>query len=65
MTYKIKMIESEEGIAIWCEDLPGCFSQGKTEEEAIENIKIAIAEYLEAKEDLDSHSIQAHRQESL
>lgn len=52
MKYKIKLQKSEEGFAIWCEDLPGCFSQGDTEEEAIANIKIAIEEYLEAKEDL-------------
>ncbi|MBM2814107.1 MAG: hypothetical protein HW421_869 [Ignavibacteria bacterium] len=52
MQYKIKIQRSEEGFAIWCEDLPGCFSQGETEEEALDNIKIAIEEYLEAKEEL-------------
>lgn len=48
MKYKIKLIQSEEGYAVQCEDLPGCFSQGETEDEAIQNIKIAIEEYLEA-----------------
>ena len=33
--------------AVWCPELPGCASCGKTEEEAIENIKEAIALYLE------------------
>lgn len=55
MKYKIKIIESEEGFAIWCEDLQGCFSQGDTEEEAISNIKIAIKEYIEAKSELENN----------
>ncbi len=52
MNYNIKILNSDEGYAVWCEDLPGCFSQGDSEEEAIENIKIAIIEYLEAKKEL-------------
>ncbi len=54
MKYRIKIMESDEGFAVWCEDLPGCFSQGETENEAIQNIKIAIEEYLEAKEAIKS-----------
>jgi predicted RNase H-like HicB family nuclease len=35
-----------------CPSLPGCVSQGKTKEEAVANIKEAIAGYIEAlKED--------------
>jgi predicted RNase H-like HicB family nuclease len=33
--------------AVWCPELPGCVSAGSTEEEAIANIKEAIALYLE------------------
>lgn len=33
--------------AIWCPELKGCASAGRTREEAIENIKEAIALYLE------------------
>ncbi len=33
--------------AIWCPELPGCVSAGETEEEALENIREAIALYLE------------------
>lgn len=33
--------------AIWCPELPGCTSAGETEAEAMENIKEAIALYLE------------------
>jgi predicted RNase H-like HicB family nuclease len=32
--------------------LPGCWSQGATEEEALENIRVAIREYVEAAEEL-------------
>jgi predicted RNase H-like HicB family nuclease len=46
MRYKVELIPSEEGFAVGCPELPGCWSQGKTEEEALENIKAAIADYL-------------------
>jgi len=34
-----------------CHSLPGCISQGKTKEEAIQNIKEAIREYIQALEE--------------
>ena len=46
MRYKVELIKSEEGYSVGCPDLPGCWSQGNTEEEALENIKSAIADYL-------------------
>ncbi|MCI0692321.1 type II toxin-antitoxin system HicB family antitoxin [candidate division KSB1 bacterium] len=46
--YKIVLWQSEEGFSVSCPGLPGCWSQGKTEQEAIENIKDAIREYLAA-----------------
>ena len=46
MKYKIVLEESEEGFAVSAPGLPGCHSQGATEEEALENIKDAIREYL-------------------
>jgi predicted RNase H-like HicB family nuclease len=52
MNYSITLVESEEGFAVWCEELPGCCSQGATREEAIQNIKDAIREYLEARAEL-------------
>jgi predicted RNase H-like HicB family nuclease len=36
--------------AAWCPELPGCASAGDTEEEAIENIREAIALYLQPDE---------------
>lgn len=46
-TYKVVLIHSEEGYSVSCPSLPGCASQGDTEEEALENIKDAIHDYLE------------------
>lgn len=46
MVYKIVLKESKEGISVSCPVLPGCWSQGKTEDEAIENIRSAINETL-------------------
>lgn len=46
MRYRIAMHESEEGFSVHVPGMPGCWSQGATEAEAIENIKDAIREYL-------------------
>jgi predicted RNase H-like HicB family nuclease len=48
MTYRVVLLPSEEGFAVSCPGLPGCWSQGATEQEALENIREAIREYLEA-----------------
>lgn len=48
MKYKIVINKTDEGYSVSCPGLPGCWSQGKTEEEALENIKDAIQEYLAA-----------------
>lgn len=48
MMYQVTLIESKEGFAVWCDDLPGCASQGSTREEALDNIRDAIREYLAA-----------------
>ena len=48
MKYKIVLNKTDEGYSVSCPGLPGCWSQGENEEEAIENIKDAIEEYLAA-----------------
>ena len=48
MKYRVVFKESEEGYSISCPGLPGCWSQGKTEAEALKNIRSAIQEYLTA-----------------
>jgi predicted RNase H-like HicB family nuclease len=52
VNYKVLLHESEEGFSVSCPGLPGCWSQGTTEEEALENIQDAIREYLAAVDDL-------------
>jgi predicted RNase H-like HicB family nuclease len=52
MKYKVNLQETSEGYAVWVPGLPGCWSQGKTEKEALENIKDALKAYLETVEDL-------------
>ena len=47
MKYKVVLEESEEGFAVSVPVLPGCHSQGATEQEALANIADAIREYLE------------------
>jgi len=46
MKYKIALQHSEEGVSVSVPGLPGCWSQGRDEQEALENIKDAIREYL-------------------
>lgn len=57
MKYTVQLRKSEEGYAVWCPGLPGCWSQEETEEEALENIKDAIKIYLETVEELTKNQI--------
>lgn len=51
MKYKVVLQKSDEGYSVSCPALPGCWSQGQTEDEAIENSQDAIREYLAATEE--------------
>ena len=51
MKYKIALHRSDEGISVSVPALPGCWSEGDTEDEALANIRDAIQEYLAALED--------------
>jgi predicted RNase H-like HicB family nuclease len=55
--YKIALRRSDEGFSVSVPGLPGCWSQGATEQEAVENIRDAIREYLAAAEDLAQGAI--------
>jgi predicted RNase H-like HicB family nuclease len=52
MKYRVALRPTEEGFSVSCPGLPGCWSQGATEQEAIDNIRSAIQEYLAAREEL-------------
>jgi predicted RNase H-like HicB family nuclease len=55
MKYKIalrKTDEGDEGYSVSVPGLPGCWSQGSTEEEAVQNIQDAIREYLAVRDQL-------------
>lgn len=52
MRHKVGLQSSEEGYSVSVPGLPGCWSQGETEAEALENIRSAIEEYLAVQGEL-------------
>ena len=52
MKYKVAVHPDEDGFAVSVPGLPGCWSQGDSEEDALANIEIAIREYLEVVDEL-------------
>ena len=46
MRYKIALQHSEEGYSVSVPGLPGCWSQGATEHDALQNIRDAIVDYM-------------------
>lgn len=51
MDYRVVLVESEEGFSVSCPALRGCHSQGATKAEALENIRDAIHDWLDAEND--------------
>ena len=60
MRYKVNLKKTDEGYAVWVPGLPGCWSEGKTEQEAIENITDAIKAYLQTAEELSKGKISRY-----
>jgi len=62
MTYKVVLTHTDEGYSVNCPALPGCWSEGQTEQEALDNIKSAISDYLsvitEMNADKDVREVQ-------
>ncbi len=58
-TYKVLIHEAEEG-GFWAEvlGLPGCVSQGETEEELLFHIREAIEAVLECQDDVEPSLFQ-------
>jgi predicted RNase H-like HicB family nuclease len=52
MRYKIALLKTDEGYSVSVPGLPGCWSQGATEEEALKNIQDAIQGYLATRDAL-------------
>jgi predicted RNase H-like HicB family nuclease len=52
MKYKIALRKTDEGYSASVPGLPGCWSQGTTEDEAVANIGDAIKEYLAARDQM-------------
>lgn len=49
MNCRVTLIEHDEGVSISCPALRGCHSQGRTREEAMVNIRVAIRGWLAAE----------------
>ena len=49
VSYRIRLLQSDEGWSVSCLDLPGCHSQGDSREEALANIREAITLWLEVE----------------
>ena len=62
MKYRVALRKSEEGYSVSVPGLPGCWSQGETEQQALENIRDAVREYLsvvnEQLKDADTREIE-------
>jgi predicted RNase H-like HicB family nuclease len=64
MKYTVTLHRTDEGISVSVPALPGCWSEGDTEEEALANIQDAIREHLAALEDrlagADVREVEVH-----
>lgn len=52
MRFKVALYPNEEGFSASVPGLPGCWSQGATEAEALTNVEDAIREYLAVADEL-------------
>lgn len=51
MKYRVALKRTDEGVSVWVPGLPGCWTQGQTEGEALVNVEEAIREYLSVVDD--------------
>ena len=49
VSYRIRLLQTDEGWSVSCLDLPGCHSQGTSRDEALANIREAITLWLEVE----------------
>ena len=60
MKYKVSLKRTEEGYAVWVPGLPGCWSQGQTRDEVLNNVKDAIEAYLGSVEELSKGQLSLY-----
>jgi predicted RNase H-like HicB family nuclease len=67
MKFVITIFRDEDGVFVAeCPSIPGCVSQGKTEQEAEDNIREAIKECLEVRAEkgmpltVTTHQVEVH-----
>jgi len=61
--YHVILEPAEEGgFGVYVPELPGCFSQGETEEDALDNIKDAIGMWLDDQESEIKNEVESHRE---
>lgn len=67
MIFHVVLQKGESGwIVVECPALPGCVSQGKDEEEALDNIKEAITAWLWAEDQKASKAMKPkHRSQAI
>lgn len=58
MKYKIALEHTDEGYSATVPGLPGCWSEGSTEKDPIDNIRIAISEHLSVRDELLAGSVR-------
>ncbi len=61
MKYPVVLIKSDQGYAVGCPALPGCWTQGRTREEARANIREAIRLWLEVAEEDTRREAEAEK----
>ncbi len=49
VSYRIRLLQTDEGWSVSCLDLPGCHSQGESRDEALAKIREAIGLWLEVE----------------
>lgn len=55
MKYKVRLMKiDQKGYAVWVPGLPGCSAFGRTRQEALDKIKSALLDYLEALDEDES-----------
>ncbi|MHB8636465.1 MAG: type II toxin-antitoxin system HicB family antitoxin [Fimbriimonadaceae bacterium] len=57
MNYTVVTKATDEGFTAWVPGLPGCWSEGATEEEALANVQEAIVDYLAVAADLSKREV--------